>query len=197
MASSPFSLRGLWTRAMLRHVHYRNRYQQLDMLYRITDPWDLDSGRERFRFEETNRLIRREFGHVGSLLEVGCGEGHQSRYLTQVCDQLHGYDVSARAVERARKRCPAGTFSVGTLSDIPDIGGRLYSLVVACEVLYYMKDVQAAIQIMSHLGSACLVTYYQSQQEHLDQTIIPLQLGARSVISNGTDAWIAVWWRNK
>jgi SAM-dependent methyltransferase len=197
MATRPFSLRGLWKQVMLRHVHYRNRHEQLDMLYRIEDPWDLDSARERFRFEETNRLIQREFGHVASLLEVGCGEGHQSRYLAQVCDRLHGYDVSARAVERARKRCPSSTFSVGALSDIPDDGVRRFDLVVACEVLYYIKDVRAAIQAMSRLGASCLLTYYQTQQEHLDRTIIPLQLGGRSVISNGDDTWIAVWWRNK
>jgi 2-polyprenyl-3-methyl-5-hydroxy-6-metoxy-1,4-benzoquinol methylase len=182
---------------MLRRVHYRNRHQQLDMLYRIEDPWDLNSAREHFRFKETNQLIQREFGHVASLLEIGCGEGHQSQHLEQVCDRLHGYDVSTRAVERARKRCPTSTFSVGALSDIPDSGAPLYDLVVACEVLYYIKDVPAAIATMSRLGTSCLLTYYQTQQEHLDRTIIPLKLGDRSVITNGNEAWIAVWWRNK
>lgn len=191
------SLRSLWTRAMLRGVHYRERYQQLNALYRITDPWNLDSPRERVRFDETNRLIQREFGHVASILEVGCGEGYQSRYLTQVCDRLHGFDVSARAVDRARKRCPTSTFTVGTLNDIPSGSAHLYDLVVACEVLYYIKDVHAAIQIMSSLGSSCLITYYQSQQEKLDRTIIPLQLGGRSVIRHGDDAWTAVWWHNQ
>lgn len=197
MASSPFSFRDLWTRAMLSRVHYRNHHKRLDTLYRIEDPWDLNSTRERFRFEKTNQLIQQEFGHIANLLEVGCGEGHQSQYLAQVCDRLHGYDVSTRAVERARKRCPTSTFSVGALNDIPDDGARLYDLVVACEVLYYIKDVLAAIDTMSRLGASCLVTYYHTQQEHLDRTIIPLQLGSRSTISNGEDVWVATWWRNK
>jgi 2-polyprenyl-3-methyl-5-hydroxy-6-metoxy-1,4-benzoquinol methylase len=182
---------------MLRGVHYRDRHQQLNVLYQITDPWDLDSPRERFRFEETNRLIQREFGHVATILEVGCGEGYQSRYLAQVCDRLHGFDVSARAVDRARRRCPTSTFTVGILNDIRSESAHHYDLVVACEVLYYMKDVLDAIQIISSLGTSCLVTYYQDQSNQLDRIIIPLQLRGRSVIRYGDDAWVAVWWHNK
>ena len=197
MPSISFSLRRLWTRAMLRSVHYRDRYQQLDMLYRITDPWELDSPHERIRFEQTNRLIQREFGKVASLLEVGCGEGHQSQYLAKVCDRLHGCDVSARAVERARKRCEMSTFSVGTLSDVIADGVHQYDLVVACEVLYYVKNVRAAIEVMSRLGTSCLVTYYQTHQDQLDRMIIPLKLAGREVIRDGDNVWTAVWWHNK
>ncbi len=197
MPSIPFAMRALWTRAMLHGVHYRDRYHQLDTLYRITDPWDLDSPRERFRFEETNRLIQREFGNVARLLEVGCGEGYQSQYLARICDRLHGCDVSARAVERARKRVPTGTFSVSTLSDILAGGAAQYDLVVACEVLYYIEDVRGAVQIMSRLGTSCLVTYYQSHQEQLDRTIIALNLAGRTVMSYGDDSWTALWWHNR
>ena len=190
------SLKGLWTRAMLRGVHYRDSFQRIDMLYMIPDPWNLDNPQERFRYQETNRLIRNEFGHVTRLLEVGCGEGYQSQYLAQVCSQLHGCDVSTRAVERARKRCPNSTFSVGTLGDILVHQAELYDLVVACEVLYYIDDVLDAIQTMSRLGTSCLVTYYQSHQDRLDRIITPLELGDRAIIRNGDSTWIAVWWRS-
>jgi 2-polyprenyl-3-methyl-5-hydroxy-6-metoxy-1,4-benzoquinol methylase len=197
MLPIPLSLRRLWTRAMLRSVHYGDRHQQLDMLYRMADPWDLDNPRERIRFEQTNRLIQREFGKVASLLEVGCGEGHQSQYLAKICDRLHGCDVSTRAVERARKRCEASTFSVGTFSDIAAGGAHQYDLLVACEVLYYMKDVPAAIQIMSRLSKSCLVTYYQMHQEQLDKILIPLKPVGREIIGDGENVWTAVWWHNK
>ncbi|MEH2507269.1 2-polyprenyl-3-methyl-5-hydroxy-6-metoxy-1,4-benzoquinol methylase [Bradyrhizobium sp. AZCC 1578] len=196
MRPIPFSLRRLWTRAILRSVHYGDRYQQLDMLYRIADPWDLDNPRERIRFEQTNRLIQREFGKVASLLEVGCGEGHQSQYLAKVCDRLHGCDVSPRAVERARKRCETSTFSVGTLSDLVASGAHQYDLLVACEVLYYMKDIPAAIQIMSRLSKSFLITYYQMHQEQLDKIVIPLKPVGREIIGDGDNVWTAVWWHN-
>jgi 2-polyprenyl-3-methyl-5-hydroxy-6-metoxy-1,4-benzoquinol methylase len=182
---------------MLHGVHYRDRYHQLDTLYRITDPWDLDSPREHFRFEETNRLIQREFGNVARLLEVGCGEGYQSQYLARICDRLHGCDVSVRAVERARKRAEPSTFSVSTLNDIFACGGPRYDLVVACEVLYYIEDVHGTIQIMSQLGTSCLVTYYKSHQERLDPTINALKLAGRTIMSYGDDTWTAAWWHNR
>ncbi len=182
---------------LLRGVHYRDSHQRLDMLYQMPDPWGLDNPREHFRFEETNRLIQREFGHVGSLLEIGCGEAHQSEYLARVCDRLHGYDVSARAVERARARCPASTFSVGTLDDIPSDGTPRYDLVVACEVLYYIKDIPAALQMMTRLGRSGLITYYQSQRERLDAMLIAAPLDGRAIIRNGNDEWTACWWHNK
>jgi SAM-dependent methyltransferase len=196
MPLAPFSIRELWTRVMLRGAPYRDRYHQLNMLYRITNPWDLDCPRETFRFEETNRLIQREVGKVATLLEVGCGEGYQSQYLAKICDRLHGCDISARAVDRARRRVPTSTFSVGTLRDIFASGAR-YDLVVACEVLYYVKNIPMAVQTMSDLGASCLVTYYQSYQEQLDQKVIPPKSAGHSLIRYGDYAWTAVWWHNK
>ncbi len=66
----------------------------------------MDAEAQRFRFAETNRIIGEQFGHVGSILEVGCGEGHQSQALLEVCDELVGIDVSARAVERHAVAAP-------------------------------------------------------------------------------------------
>jgi SAM-dependent methyltransferase len=181
---------------MLRGALYHDRYRQLNLLYRITNPWGLDSPRETFRFEETNRLIQREFGKVATLLEVGCGEGYQSQYLAKICDRLHGCDISARAVDRARRRVQTATFSIGTLRDIFASGAR-YELVVACEVLYYVKNIPMAVQAMSDLGASCLVTYYQGYQEQLDQKVIPPKSAGRSLIRYGDCAWKAVWWHNK
>ena len=101
MGVSALSLKGLWARAVLHNVHYGDRHERLDALYRVNDPWGLDSPGELFRFEQTNRVIAREFAPVGDLLEIGCGEGHQSRHLAQACGRLHGCDISPRAVGRA------------------------------------------------------------------------------------------------
>jgi len=67
-----------------------------------------------------------QFGRVSSLLEIGCGEGHQSAQLQLVCDRLTGLDVSGRAVKRARGRCPGGEFLVGDVfSQEVDARGHL------------------------------------------------------------------------
>lgn len=189
--------KSMWMRALLRGVHYSDRHRQLSLLYRVRDPWGLDCDRERARFDATNAVIRREFGKVGSLLELGCGEGLQSCYLSSTCDSLYGVDVSAAAVERAREQCPGSIFAVGDITVLNHIGGRAkFDLVVGCEVLYYVKDVRRFIDRISILGDACVVTYYADQRAHLDREI-GLQPGVRSeTIRYGDTEWVAAWWVN-
>jgi len=82
----------------------------------------MQSERETTRFIETNRLIEQTFGRPKRLLEIGSAEGHQSSYLADICDQLVSTDVSQRALTRARRRCPSGTFLLG---DVLSDGGDL------------------------------------------------------------------------
>src|SRR5580700_10350985 len=98
------------------------------------------SAREQARFEWTNQVIGDHLAPLGTILEVGCGEGHQSQYLARQSGELYGIDVSARAVDRARQRCPAGNFAVGDPFTLGSAMPDRYDLVAACEVLYYVKD---------------------------------------------------------
>ncbi len=153
----------LWRAYSMRRIRQRSdNHLALDRFYALPDPWDMASGREQARFQNTNALIQALAAPVDTMLEIGCGEGHQSLHLAQVCRQLDGVDVSARAVERARARLPDARFGVGELGKLPwsaPAGGR-YDLVVACEVLYYMDDIGHAVQTMSALGRMCLVTFF-------------------------------------
>jgi SAM-dependent methyltransferase len=188
--------RRLMTRALLRGVHFGSRYRRLELLYWIRDPWDLDSDRQRVRFHEINRLIEENFGHVGRVLEIGCGEGHQSQELLRVCDELVGTDVSTKAVRRARARCPQATFVVGDVFGGTKLQSPRADLVLACEVLYYVRDVRAAIARLSQLGDACLVTYYDRPAEELDPVVRAVPGAIVSRVENGGAGWTVVWWRN-
>ena len=54
------------------------------------------------------------------ILEIGCGEGHQSGRLLEICDSLYGIDVSHRAITRAQARCSGAKFGVGdSVWDLP------------------------------------------------------------------------------
>jgi trans-aconitate methyltransferase len=148
------------------------------------------------RFIETNRILLREFGQVASLLEIGCAEGHQTLHLMQVCGQLYGLDVSPRAVRRAKRRCPEAAFVAGDLTNV----GRFinapgqFDVVVACEVLYYIKDVPRALKQMSDLGRHCLVTYYSSHREKLDHELAGIHFAGRESIPFDDHSWSVVWW---
>jgi len=177
-------------------VHFADKHDRLDALYRIHDPWGMESESQRFRFAQTNRLIIERFGHVETLLEIGCGEGHQSEALLDVCDELVGFDVSARAVARARARCPAGTFVAGDLFTSDLLKGRRFDLVVACEVLYYVRDPRAALERLCELGDACLVTYYRRPAEELDPLVLAIPGVESTHIERESSRWTVAWWRN-
>jgi len=190
-------LRDCWVRWGLRRVHYADRARKLDLLYRAENPWRMDSAQEQARFAWTNEVIATRLPRPEVLLEIGCGEGHQSQHLTRICGQLYGIDISPRAVQRARRRCVEATFATGDLftfpfSDMPPV----VDLVTACEVVYYVKDTARFIERMSALGQACLVTYYEGHARMLDRHFAHLPGCERDRFNFGDVEWIAVWWRN-
>lgn len=191
-------LRSTWMRLLMRRVHYRDCQSRFDVLYRVENPWDMSDAGEQFRFKETNRLIEENFGSkVGSVLEIGCGEAHQSLELLRICESLHGLDVSSRAVERAKQRCPQATFEVGDIFQMQMPSTPTYDLVVACEVLFYMSDVAEAAKRMSRLGRACLITYYEAQAERIESALSSLTPNGTARFSHGDKSWRAMWWRSK
>lgn len=161
VAPSPSWLRRVWRKIAMRNLTGRDNHAQLERLYLMPDPWQMESAREQARFRHTSALIGDRVGRVTSLLEIGCGEGHQSQHLVAHCDQLFGIDVSERAVGRARTRVPQAQFAHATLDSLPWTApqGR-FDLIVACEVLYYVRDVPDAVARMSALGDHCLVTFF-------------------------------------
>ena len=150
-----------WRRYALRSVGDNDNYPDLNRLYALPDPWDMESPTEQSRFAQTNAVLDQLAGRIGSILEVGSGEGHQSLYLSQLCERLYGFDVSERAVTRAQSELPQCHFGVGHLSALPWTlePHEKYDLVVACEVLYYLRDVEAAVREMSRLGRRCFASF--------------------------------------
>jgi SAM-dependent methyltransferase len=190
-------LRGCWVRWGLHRVHYADRTRKLDLLYRVENPWRMDSAREQARFAWTNEVIAKHLPQPETLLEIGCGEGHQSQYLARVCRRLYGIDISSRAVQRARRRCPQGNFATGEpasfrFADMPPV----VDLVTACEVVYYVKDTARFVERMSALGRNCLVTYYEGHAGMLDRHFVNLPGCERESFRFGEVVWVAVWWRN-
>ena len=79
--------RRLWMKYALRGVGGNDNHARLDLAYRMPDPWNMESPMERARFEATNAVIEQAFGRVGSVMEIGCGEGHQTQYLAWLSDE--------------------------------------------------------------------------------------------------------------
>lgn len=191
-------LRHMWMRVMLRGIHYGDRHTRLDQFYRLEDPWDMNSEAERFRFDTTNRLILNHFGRSKKLLEIGCGEGHQSEKLANICDNLFGIDVSRRAVERAARRCARGRFAVGDVFSVPFLQSEEpFDLAVACELLYYVKDIRAVVTQMQRLGRSCFVTYLGLHHGMLAPFLDELPGQQSEEFSYDDTHWRAVWWPSR
>lgn len=196
------SLRGdfkLWWRAKTfpHGMNHRDEPARFNRLYLIRDPWSLNCEAEKFRFRETNRLILHNFGRPHRVLEIGCGEGLQSSELQRICDHLHGIDVSRRAVRRAKRRCPQATFAVADICErLPPSPSARFDLVTACETLYYLVDVGGALQRLSELGQACLISYWNGAREGLDKHVRTIPGARFDTVTYKDLSWTIAWWNS-
>ena len=190
-------LRRQWLKYTLRNVSNNDNHTGLERIYKMPDPWNLDSPRERARFEATNAMIARHFGDVGDLLEIGSGEGLQSSYLQKICKKLHGIEVSPTAVDRARERLPDAHFAAGDLFQQEWLKqGRRFDLVVACEVLYYVADLDATLAEMNRLGDACFVSFFTAEAYKLAATLDRINNVQKEWFHFDGTTWLFAWWRN-
>lgn len=189
--------RRLWMKYALRGVGGNDNHARLDLAYSVQDPWNMESELERARFEATNALIEREFGRVGSVLELGCGEGHQTGFLARLSDQQYGIDVSPQAIERARRRVPAAQFAATDIFGQPWGGhAHRFDLVTACEVLYYLGDPAATLKRMRHLGRCGLVTFFAPAARRIGAHVESIPGIRKDWFHHGGTAWLVGWWRD-
>lgn len=189
--------RRLWMKYALRGVGGSDNHARLDLAYAVEDPWNMESPLERARFERTNAVIERAFGRVGSVLELGCGEGHQTAWLARLSDAQYGVDVSAQAIERARRRVPGAQFAASDIFGQPWGEGRdRFGLITACEVLYYLRDPAATIARMRALSRNGLVTLFAPACGRVGPHLEAIPGLRKDWIFHGGTAWLVGWWRD-
>jgi len=188
--------RRLWMKYALRGVGGSDNHSRLDLAYNVEDPWNMDSALEQARFQATNRIIEENFGRVGTLLEIGCGEGHQTQYLARLSDQQYGIDVSAHAIARARLRLPQAHFAATDLFNLPWPDQR-FDLITACEVLYYLSDPAATLQRMRQLGRSGLVTFFAPASGRIGPHLDAIPGLHKDWIYHGGTSWLVGWWRDE
>lgn len=176
---------------------YRDDRRRLKRAYALQDPWHMDSPLEQYRFEKINGFIGRKLGRVGSILEIGSGEGHHTEKLLERCARVDGLEISPLAASRARKRCPKAFFFEAAFPELPVGLTPPYDLVIASEALYYIKDVPAALAAMDRLGRHCLVTFYQDQWERLSPYFKDFPEMASESFSFGPASWKIFFWKPK
>ena len=133
--------------------------------YRQSNPWHYDGTLE-VEVRTSALLGRLRHAHFENVLDVGCGEGRLTHALTAVGTRVRGFDISAKAIERAQIRYPDIRFEQGDLLDVvrrPDMLATPFDLVVASEVLYYLptdQERKEAIAGLARLGTPSCLFYF-------------------------------------
>ena len=82
------------------------------------------------------------FAQGKRILDIGCGEGYGSAFLSQLADAVVGMDRDQAIIEYARKKyssIPNLTFKVGNCQDAPD-ANESYDMAVSFELLEHLDS---------------------------------------------------------
>jgi len=86
-----------------------------------------------------------------SLLDVGCGTGHWSRFFASLGYKVHGIDISEKMILVARSKqreCPGCTFGVADAQALP-FPEASFAVVAAITSLEFMPDPAVALREMA------------------------------------------------
>ncbi len=136
-----------------------------------------------------------------NVLEVGCGLGMFTDYLTKSCTQTKftGMDISATAISKAKASFPNIEFICGNIKDIDSLinstdvsGGGTYDCIIFAEIMWYiLQDLDDIISQLKKYYHGYLIVnqvFYKGQQKYgcdyfttLDEMIdyLPFKLMAR------------------
>lgn len=99
-------------------------------------------------------------------LDLGCGEGVVINLVSSLSRQTLAFDISTRAIERARTRFPGIDFGQGELLAVvalPEIRAMPFDLILVSEVLYYLQadeERHAAVAGIARLEAPSCVYYF-------------------------------------
>ncbi len=102
----------------------------------------------------------------GTVLDAGCGTGTKTRHLLARGYVVHGVDVGASTIDRARQDAPdsRASFAVGDLTHLTYPDGH-FAHVVCWGVLMHIPDVTAAVRELARVTArgGCLVISENNQ----------------------------------
>lgn len=101
------------------------------------------------RFVSTLHDLFIEAGPVTSVLEVGCGEGFISGYLSEQFPAIKftGVDLAAEDVDRLKRKFPRVEAHQGSAYDLSMLSGP-YDLVICAEVMEHLDTPERALDEM-------------------------------------------------
>lgn len=141
-----------------------------DVLRELLDAQAPESDRwrrkNRYYYEEVERIIRFHVPKGKSVLELGCGTGDLLASLSP--SRGVGIDISPKALEIARAKHPGLTFLVGDAEDPPL--SEPFDYILLSDVIGYINDVQRAFEQLNRVcrpHTRVILTYFNYLWEPL------------------------------
>jgi SAM-dependent methyltransferase len=134
-----------------------------DVLMELLDSQAAESVRwrrkNRYYYEEVERIVRFHVPRGASVLEIGCGTGDLLAALEP--SRGVGIDISPNTVEIARGKHPGVTFVAGDAEDLPV--AEPFDYVILSDLIGYLDDVQHAFEQLNrvcHSRTRVIITYF-------------------------------------
>jgi predicted TPR repeat methyltransferase len=146
-----------------------------DALYQGNpDPWAFrSSAYEHAKYEATLAALPRDHYRVG--IEIGCSIGELTSRLSERCDFMLGVDVSAVAIDEAKRHHGEHPDIAFVVAEVPGFWpGLRADLIVLSELLYFLDTAEIdrlAGQVAEHWidgGDCVLVNYLGPTDTALD-----------------------------
>lgn len=146
-----------------------------EMYQKFSDPWhqlkEVDNSYSRLDTVLSLRKLK-----VEAVLEVGCGLGVFTSYLSQALPNIKivGMDISKTAVSRASERYPKLKFIACSLNDIDKVicdERYNFDIIILSEVMWYiLKDLDMIIEKLRRYFAGKYViinqTFYKGKQQY-------------------------------
>ena len=83
-----------------------------------------------------------QFMHNKRVLDLACGEGYGSYLLARSAESVVGIDIDEKTIKHARNKYIKRNleFKVGSITDVPITGERLFDVAVCFEALEHIED---------------------------------------------------------
>lgn len=92
------------------------------------------------------------------ILDVGCGEGTLSDFLHPNQRSLYqGIDLSSEAIHIANQKRPGLSFTVASVEEFKPTQGKLYSVIVFNEMLYYVDHLSILTKFANFLAPGGII----------------------------------------
>ena len=161
--------------------------------------------------QELSLLVERlQTNDFTNVLDIGCGNGRITEYLSSVCDAaFHGVDISGEAIKNANERVGAPNaklrFSVANINDLKFPEER-FDLIISLDTLYYADSLPSLLAQAGNLLSkgGYLMTYFSQwiMDEAYADNLLPdnthlakalASLGLKYTFHDLTDSGLRHW----